>query len=109
MTAEDRYTTPAAFRAALTDPIVRASAQSGGAFSDQASDFVGEAGYAAPSESSDQIDWREGRLAGVVSLLSEDITILGARSSWSSRKPSGCRTSMLSARARLLDSRGRLP
>ena len=43
------------------------------AMSDQAADFVGEAGHAAAGESSDEVDGREGRLASVGSLLSEDV------------------------------------
>ena len=41
--------------------------------SDQAADFVGETGHAAAGESSDEIDGREGRLASVGSLLSENV------------------------------------
>jgi len=41
--------------------------------SDQAAGFVGEAGNAAAGESSDEVDGREGRLAGVGSLFSEDV------------------------------------
>ena len=37
--------------------------------SDRVADFVGEAGHTAVGESSDEVDKREGRLAGVSSLL----------------------------------------